>query len=275
MNLKELLLVLLSLSSCSYIKQTDNKVPEQKETPIILTFEERLDLSEQIFDLTKSKGYRIVTSATNDGILIKSYDDLAQVKNKSIALLDVYNLIAKNMNKPVRLFKSYAPDHALGDIHNEPYMYYFYWGANQDYPYLANNSTMSSTKGVNPTMTLRYDIKNLNAHGQAVGLFGEMQYSLAELSIPLAAEQFHKIGIIAIPDRETGNYDLKLYSKNNLLRNKECAKALEKIRLQIQNIYLRKVDIKHKENIDKTHDKKDVKHEYEFVVLDETVSFQK
>lgn len=280
MNLKKLLLLLLPISSCSYIQQTSNKAPKQQETPIVLTFEERLDLSEQIFNLAKSLGYKVVTSATNDGILIKAYSDFAQIKNKTIALLDIYNLISSNLNKPIRLFKTYKAYHFADEqIHSKPYIYYFYWGTLPTLPYIPNNGTLNNLEDIRPTITLRHNSAKA-PHYSIFGLLGDNQHDLAMLLFPLAGAKFSHLGIISISDPEISDYYWNsLYSENDLREDTKSKKILESIRLQIQNILLRNVSIEHIKNPNTPNilrynkKNKKIKHGYKFKISNEPIPF--
>jgi len=281
MNLRKSLFLLCSLVSCSVTTQKDKNQNEQpkQETPIVLTFEERLDLSEQICNIAKSQGYKVITSATNDGILIKSYDDLAKIKNKSIALLDIYNLISSNLTKPVRVFKAYKTDHSASEmVHLKPYMYYFYWGAAPKFPYIPNNGTINNLEDIKPTIPLRNNLTKAPSFG-VFGLFGDIQGDLAELLLPLAGKKYAHLGLKAIPDREMQDfYWQSLYAENDIRKYEEGRKALELVRTQMQKLLLKKVSIKYIEDPDtpnvRHYNKKNKKinHGYKFEVLDDFIT---
>lgn len=108
--------------------------------PDVLSLDERLELSGKILKMILKdnpiNNKNAVTSATDNGILIKSNISLTLIRNSRMLLFEIFDLIKKAVKRPVHIYrkrldkKIKCPTSYYSESIPYEYRYYLYWGDN-------------------------------------------------------------------------------------------------------------------------------------------------
>lgn len=174
--------------SASETKESNNNSEQ------ILSFDERLELSEKIRKIILKanpiNNKNATTSATDDGILIKSNISLTLVKNGRMPMFEIFDLIKKAVKRPVCIYRKHIYKNVKmkvdwsnkKEICEAPYeyRYYLYWGDKEKH----------IKRSFEPELKEHYDNDLFNNVG-----YWDINYSVAHMYTKIVVEQAEKQGI--------------------------------------------------------------------------------